>query len=315
MAVTGTGTQADPFIVHDYWELKSVCDSTTKNTGVNYVNLANDIDCNDYGDSFEWESLKLSTFSRAGSIYYRYYIDFDMCGHTIKNILIKANNKLFEHTQNSVGEGVKIRNGKLLNIFNNGIEYLVHSSTWECPICFDNVSMSINTNGITNVDFNAIKMNKCAIYLDGNMTADIIRVNASNVCISNSDFIINGTHKNKPAGGTTYFAYNQTNGQFDTVSNCRIRGNMIFKGGFCNFARMSNCVVDVPMWMGSYGAYASPFIASGNNTGVVNADKVHDQNGNGEGYWNENGMTRVTDTELKSAAALQAKGFNVVKVG
>lgn len=313
MAVTGSGTQADPFIVHSYQELKSICDNlTTKQRGVNYVNLANDIDCNDYGDSFEWETLTLAKYNGVWSS--RDYIDFDMCGHTIKNILVKANNKLFEHTQNSIGDGVKIRNGKLLNIFNNGTERLIHSSTWECPICFDNVSMSINANGITDAVFYCIKMNKCAVYLDGTCAANIIHTNTYSTIISNSDFMFNGVITNKmPSGSSTFFVYNESSSSNPVLNNCRIRGNMIFKNNFVNYAPMSSCVVDIPMWMGYYGGYANPF--SYPSTGVVNKDKVHDHNGYGEGFWNDGGMTKVTDAELHSAASLNAKGFNVVKVG
>ena len=46
MAMTGSGTQANPYVVHNYNELKTACNNSNV-----YVELANNIDCNDYGDA------------------------------------------------------------------------------------------------------------------------------------------------------------------------------------------------------------------------------------------------------------------------
>lgn len=308
MAVTGSGTQADPFIVHSYQELKSICDNlTTKQEGANYVNLANDIDCNDYGDSFEWETLKLSEYGRAGSMVWRYYIVFDMCGHTIKNVLVKANNRLFTHEINAVGDGVKIRNGKILNIFNNGIDHLIYSSTGDCPIVIENVSLSVNGNGITNVVFRSARFNRCSIYFTRSTRCpnNIFMVWESGVVINNCDIYLDCAFL-----GKLIFECASGNGYIN-ISNSRFRGKCNFDASISNnllASRLSSCVIDMELTNTS-GIYAW-YLSSDNSTGVVNSSKIHT-----EPTYYTPGMIRVTDAELHSAASLQAKGFNVVKVG
>ena len=44
MAVTGSGTSADPWVVHSYSEIKSTIESMSD--GKKYMVLGNDIDCN-----------------------------------------------------------------------------------------------------------------------------------------------------------------------------------------------------------------------------------------------------------------------------
>ena len=60
MAITGSGTQADPYLVHSYDELKTATTDRTyiPNFGKSWIALDADIDCNDYGADFEWETIK-----------------------------------------------------------------------------------------------------------------------------------------------------------------------------------------------------------------------------------------------------------------
>ena len=64
MAVTGSGTQADPFIVHSYDEFMSLMDAvkTNDDTYIQFFENPNQvIDCNVYGSEFKWHPQRNQT--------------------------------------------------------------------------------------------------------------------------------------------------------------------------------------------------------------------------------------------------------------
>ena len=128
MAIIGTGTQTDPWIVHNYDEIKDVLVNKISNN--TYAKLANDIDCNEYGDTWEWETITLGA---------NWVFEFDLGGHTIKNIMIKSGNSLF-YGKSTVNV---IRNGKILNVFNNDGESVIAGN----GLTLKDISMSINGTG------------------------------------------------------------------------------------------------------------------------------------------------------------------------
>lgn len=297
MAVTGRGTESEPFVVHDYWELKSICNHSD-NWGDVYVNLDADIDCNDYGDSFEWETIyvgyKGSTLSSPER-----FCRLDLCGHTIKNILIKRNNKLFERSNYMKENETYVKNGKILNIFNNGIESLIAEHGDDKSMYFENISFSINCSGITSHITEYTNMKKCAIYLSGNITVNNYMFKNN---FEDCDIFIAG-----------YFPSGTTEICSGKMKNCRIRGTTVFVNKLLNASVLTGCVVDIP-FIAPYSTWK--FWADG-STGVVNDSKSY--SGTDmipcSGKYNPNGLIVATDAQLHSASELSKLGFNVVKVG
>ena len=280
MAMTGDGSQEHPYVVHNYTELKTACNNSNV-----FVELANDIDCNDYGEDFEWQTVYLG----GGS-------DLDLKTHTIKNFKVADNNYAF-HANN----WSKIHNGKILNV------YLARSygfsakwnSTESRWAYLENLSISINTGGGLNNEavFNCFAMNACAIYIEGDVNTHLIYVySADGAEITNTDFLLD---INSNTGSCSIFSgYNRR------VKNCRIRGRFNITNAQTNRVLYVNggfylCVIDLTTNAGS--------VSSSLSTGIINTDKT-------PSGFSTNGMTAVDSTEIINGAALRAKNFDVINV-
>lgn len=128
MAIIGIGTEQDPFLVHDYDELKSCIESVTSTE--KYVKLVNDIDLKDF-ENFEWETVKPSTSGITAEL--------DLNNKTIQNILIKASNYLFRY--------VNIKNGKIKNVFGNNASGILYYGG------INKTLISANVSGFSNYPF------------------------------------------------------------------------------------------------------------------------------------------------------------------
>jgi len=290
MAVTGDGTQEHPYEVHSYDELKTACN----HSGV-WIELANDIDCNDYGENFEWQTVSLGNSS-----------DLDLKTHMIKNFKVADNNYAF-HLNN----WSKIHNGKILNA------YLARSygfsakwnSTESRTAYFDNLSISANTGaGVVSSDvFRDLTLNACAIYIEGDITSQntndcsYFMPYSADYPITNCDIYINNPNGNKQG---YIFRYSSASAQ--VVKNCRIRGNYhvqegaVFAGlaGYCS---TRNCVWDIT------SNCTVSHVGGGTGTGIINTDNL-------PSGFNTNGVTVVDSTEIISGALLRAKNFDVINV-
>lgn len=291
MAITGTGTQADPYIVHNYTELKSAC----RGNGV-YVNLSNDIDCNDYGENFEWEAIQGS------GDYQAYFLDLQW--HTIKNFKVKENDYAFKLT----GTSGWIKNGKILNC------YLKDTLGFCCRTSnngtLENLSISTSigdglADGTNRYVFNEYCFVKnCAIYVEGSIPSTcvlsaIFHPSSAANPYENTDILLNINN--------SYGMVSHANNSYEKVyKKCRIRGtfnvannygeNSLFDAGF------DNSVIDLlSNFRGDHlSSYAS------NSTGVINSDKLP--------ISDLSGMTAVTSAEIINGDALRAKGFEVINV-
>lgn len=291
MAVTGTGTQADPYIVHSYSEIKSCIENLNVGTsyGPYYITLANDINCNDYGASFEWH-----TIGHSNSYAYWY---FDLGGHTIKNIKIAQNDTMFTfgHNGNSI-----IKNGKFLNVFMSGSKgFNKYSGSVYRSSKLQNISVSVNATGIAGNPFYC-SFDSCSVYVEGGQSNwsifDINDDTSPKMQAINTDFLLNN------AIGYRLFADTYSN----NVVGCRIRGKVTVNSSSTGLAGgtnvFSNCVVDLETNSG----YMSGSETSG-NTGVINTDKL-------PSGFSLYGMTAVNSEEIINGDSLRAKGFVVVNV-
>lgn len=280
MAITGSGTQADPYVVHNYTELKTACNNSNV-----YIELGNNIDCNDYGENFEWQTVTLGSGS-----------DLDLKTHTIKNFKVADNNYAFHSSNYS-----KIHNGKILNV------YLARSygfsASWNSTesrwAYLENLSISINTGGgLNNTEvFSSFAMNACAIYIEGDVNTHLIYpYSADGAEITNTDFLLD---IDSNTGECSIFS-----GYGVRVKNCRIRGRFNITNAQTNRTLYKNggfylCVIDLTTNAGS--------VSSSSSTGIINTDKT-------PSGFSTSGMTAVDSTEIISGAALRAKNFDVINV-
>lgn len=304
MAITGSGTEQDPYLVHSYDELKSTINGIQQYA---YIDLVNDIDCNDYGESFEWSTVSVSGSTR------RFFLDLK--GHTIKNMKLASNSSMFA-TGRDAGNSL-IKNGKILNLFitNESKGFCVHATdTGQITgLTIDNVSMSVNVSG--NINFSCIiacEIKNCAIYIEGTN----FKGNSNTPClffsydtsgyhqsIENSDFYFDIENSK-----TNVFCGDQFGEKH--IKNCRFRGKcnfsssestnkyMMFNGRAC----MEDCVIDLESTNIRLEAY-------GYSTGTVaNKDILP------VSAFESSAIIQVEADEIISGSALRAAGFNVVNV-
>lgn len=285
MAITGTGAQTDPWIVHNYDEIKDVLQNKLgSNT---YAKLANDIDCNDYGDAWEWKTITVRA---------NWNFEFDLDGHTIKNIMIKSGNSLF-YGKSTVNV---IRNGKILNVFNNSGASVIDGS----GLTLKNISMSVNGTGLTSYVFKNVDIKNSALYLKSNkLNADIFGgiTEYGRIPFENTDIYLDINNPN----GKMFIS----SGYQPGISNCRICGKF---GSFADnpesipsyiFYKLSNCIVELEI-TGDINSQRS--LTDIPSTGIYNNDKLLNIS---------NALTPCTTAQMRDADYLNSIGFTVVKVG
>ena len=304
MAITGSGTEADPYLVHSYDELKSTINGIQQYA---YIDLVNDIDCNDYGESFEWSTVSVSGSTR------RFFLDLKT--HTIKNMKLASDSSMFA-TGRDAGNSL-IKNGKILNLFitNGSKGFCTHATDTGriTGLTLDNVSMSVNLSGAINFGAAiACEIKNSAIYVEG----DNFTCNSNTPClffsydtsgyhqsIENSDFYFNIENSKTNVFCGDQFAEKH-------IKNCRFRGKcnfsssestnkyMMFNGRAC----MEDCAIDVEstnMRLESYG-YSTGTVA---NKDILPTSAFE-----------SSAIIQVGSDEIISGSALRSAGFNVVNV-
>ena len=285
MAITGTGTKADPWIVHNYDEIKDVFQNRVTSDNL-YAKLANDINCNDYGDTWEWETI---------AVYANWKFEFDLDGHTIKNIMIKSGNSLF-YGKSTVNV---IRNGKILNVFNNAGESVINGN----GLMLKDISMSVNGTGLTDCAFNQISMDNCAVYFKSNKLNNevFLRANITSP-FKNTDFYldISNVNSKKIFGGSSNYL---------TIDNCRISGKL--RGAlvkeYLSLGGATNSVIEVDTTLAD--CISGQTIFSDVSTGIINTEISPNLIGG------TSGLTNCTTAQMRDVDYLNSIGFAVVKVG
>ena len=308
MAITGTGTEQDPFIVHSYDEIVEAVTSHygTGNTPY-YSQLANDIDCNDYGVDWEWETIELA--SNASGKTHSDILDLN--GHTIKNVYIANSNYLFRGVSSSYPTEVK--NGKILNIFGNS------PSSVFSAITITNISASMQLGHISNNAINTCVVHNCALY------AIILDMNTQSFIFYGSSTAIKNVDIYLEAYGCNSSSTCQVLRPSGTVSidSVRLIGKAVpaNKSAPVDFKissqKLYNSVIDFDMSAFVYpeGTTGTTNIlaGAGDNTTVINKSKI-----NVSGYSRyviPAGYLQATSTEqMKIGADLRSLGFLVVNV-
>lgn len=291
MAITGSGTEQDPFIVHSYDEIRTAA-NLSSGSNYTYIKLGNNINCNDYGDYFEWETITLGTSGVNVCI-------LDLDNHYIKNVKVKEDNSMFSLIGFS-GNNAEIKNGKLLNIFLQDANYAVLGTAGTRLF---KVATSLDATGIKIRPFQQCKIEECSVYIQSSkLLTGLFYRNYTTAMLINSDLQLvidnlNGQRIFETSDGNinTYF------------SGCRITGKakgQAYSEHLMGYGYLSDCVVNFDV---SETYYAGSFMRSP-STGVVNTDIIPTGLSIG-------GMKGVTSAEIINGDALRAKGFSVYNVG
>lgn len=314
MAITGSGTQEDPYLVHNYTELKNPYPFV--GSGTRYVKLANDINCNDYGTAFEWETIQWYQNSQGNTT------KLDLDGHTIKNVPLKSGNQMFVLKAYSSAYD-EIYNGKLRNIFTqpSSAAYVIEGSVLSNSITdvSMSVSLGLNSKGV----FKNINPLRCSLYVETGGTPQdgeamilysTIDASSSALCkLSNCDIkVINNNMLNHIT-----WTNNGNIGLNPLIDNCRIQGKIKTSGllsGWISRGKLLNSVIDLDMSEASFGSmsYSGKWSCEDGSSGVINVDN-QPSNQQYEVYFTR-GMAGVTSSEIINGEALRAKGFTVINV-
>lgn len=311
MAITGAGTISDPYIVHDYTELKEACeyqnyDSSTSTIGTNYVKLANDIDCNDYGSDWEWEQIDLKNLT-SGS---QHFTELDLDGHTIKNVYVKTGSyRMFTSSGGSSSYfdyGV-IKNGKILNVFANS------SYGFAQQVSFKNISFSGNYSSLSGSSgsavFSSCQFYECAIYLESANHGNHVIFTASPLKMINTDVEL---HIDKITN-TSVVVFNLGSGTRQ-VENSRITGSLtgtseITSGNsdlIANYS-LTNCVIELNIsGFTLKDTLSTTRVLNGSQTSVINDAAILP--------WMtvSSAIAAPSSEAMRSATSLNSLGFTVV---
>lgn len=312
MAITGTGTQADPYVVHNYTELKEACeyqnyDSGSSTIGTNYVKLANDINCNDYGPAWEWEPIDLKNVN-SGS---QHFTELDLDGHTIKNVYVKTGSyRMFTGASSSAyyDYGI-IKNGKILNIF------AINSNGFAQYVTFKNISFSGNYSLLTgsagSAVFSSCQFYECAVYLESANHGNHVIFSASPLKMINTDvkLIINNITN------TSVIVFNLGTG-IRQVENSRITGSLIGTSEIssansdliANYG-LVNCVIELNIsGFTLKNTLSTTRVLVNSPTSVINDASILP--------WMTAGTTIAAPSgeAMRSSSALNALGFTVIPV-
>lgn len=302
MAITGTGTELDPFIVHSYDEIKTAAENHNGSQTMYYMKLANDIDCNDYGADFQWETIVLANNSLTTALNRANTIDLD--GHTIKNVFIKDANKLFDSP--STGLAV-VKNGKILNVFgSNPTEFML-------KVANQNISFSIQFSTLSGSGlFNACKLQNCAVYVI------LLFSTGKSIFNNNGDLNLNNVdvyaEMYNAGSNTTICSAGNASVKYNGI---RLNGKMKFAdpnispSKFLATGKFTYSVINFDLTDYTYsGDNNSNLMDTGDNTTVVNSQLIPTL----DNALRLSNYIRATTAQMTVGEDLRNLGFSVVNV-
>lgn len=305
IVLDGEGTETLPYLCHSYEELRAIADNIKDELGAKgtyYARLENDIDCKAmYGNSFEWEGVELY-YSESNVI-------LDLNNKTIKNAMISNQGCLFKVKRcirGGVGYSTELKNGNILNIFNNNgkaVVYVDSTITNYISCIIDNVSFSCEGTGLTDGGFMKVQCTNCSFYYKAANVASnfhIFVTSNNQFDFRNCDFWFDISCKSK---SSSFEPFKNGYKQRNLIDGCRIRGEV--KNSYVMLVGLSNSVVNLKF--DTTGQYNSTIIDLCD--GIINTDIITGPD------WLNNNMIKVSTAEIESKDenVLSSKGFVVVK--
>lgn len=334
MAVTGSGTQADPWIVHSYSEFISLSTlaGSTENSTLYAQFFDNEhpnqtIDCNTYGSEFRWH-----TFDVTNGKFLEWHINLNGC--TIKNLIIADGETMFEglYAQYRYSTFLYISNGSFRNVFLGSATSKISGDR----VHFDNISISANVSGSTVNSFNGdgnLAFDNCAMYLVGS-TLQAPMIKRAVLTDTDIELHIANLNGNIPISGGSYSNYS-------TLQDCRIQGKLggnvhNSSTGSCGTVlgvpsannnsepqtcKYINCVVDLDLTDTTftergYGAPYKVIAASGStdmNTNVI-CNSHYPSTGEASGLVYPTDWNYMSHENIRNGTYLNNAGFTVVEV-
>ena len=323
MAVTGSGTSQDPFVVHSYSEFISLSEhSRISGTEAVYIKWFDEpkqvLDCKTYGTEFRWDEFTTKNPSSEGSN--TFYIDLN--GATIMNFLIAPGKTMFNPKGYAGGYTCKMEvyNGAIRNVFMGSATSKVCGDY----VTFHDVSLSVNVVGTTSTIFNGnsnATMDNCSLNLTAStLTAPLM----TKFIVSDTDIEVYVSDVNQ-----------QIIFQQCTLTDCRLQGKIsgtikyyankntilgITSGSGAtapNVCSMINCVVDVDFEgiQVSNTNYKSVAILYENANGELNTNVFCNTHlPSDKGYIYPDNWHYISHPLIRNGAYLNAQGFLVVEV-
>ena len=274
--------------VANYSEIEEAFNDTT----ISKAYLDCDIDCNDYGVNFEWSINRTSD------------IVFDLCKHTIKNIMIKKDCDLFNTSKGYI----YVSNGKILNVFNNIAKHIAYHTI------FENVSLSINANNVTDTSFYKCAFNCCTMYYESSKLNNNLWEGAIDSSIKNSDIYL----KINDVNNKILFNYNSLAPGVGVIDGSRIRGKVEINSNvdyLLSNKAIINSVINLEIPEYKSESTQLKLVNNGSyliSTGVINTEIIN--NGDDSTYDVGDVITKCNSSFLSDGDWLNINGFAVAQI-
>lgn len=320
MAVTGSGTQADPFIVHNYTDFMSLSNHVAVEDSSVYIQFFDDehpnqtIDCNTYGSEFKWGQF-------VGKADVTTYINLNGC--TIKNFLIDSDCTMFyavgfnDTMPRWHAAKIEVSNGSIRNVFMaSASSKLIYGE-----VTLRDISISMNVAGTTEIPISGVSgrscyMDNCALYLVCSTLSTGIMKSAT---VSDTDIELHiGNQNSKNMFPLCSFTDCRIQGKvsgnvryIEGDYECCVLGVLSSNYGDSNLTQWVNCVIDLDISDMVTSKGNIPIIYSystGINTNVI--CKSHYPTGKtAPPNWNY-----MDHEHIRNGTYLNDQGFTVVEV-
>lgn len=300
MAITGTGIETDPYIVHSYDEIKAVfTDRTNYPTTDNmvYLQLANDIDCKTYGLTWTWGVVKFAVSTTSDRFV------FDLNSHTIKNFRATEGNYIFDGNSADYWDKNRIKNGTIKNI------YLSRATGFSnAGILYENVGLSMVATGFTasNLFADGTKFKRCGL----NIVCNFMNIYSKRITYWGSrggsttqgifeycNIYLNITNLNDGLWGCDYEDY--------PLKDCRITGSLTKIAGetwVLTRGGLRNCIIDLDF---SGVTLSGCTVSHHSDCSITNSDKL-------SSTITASATIGATSQQIVNGDWLRAQGFPVV---
>lgn len=321
-AITGAGTENNPYVIHNYDELKWCCEDAEAvpegqaKTDYVYVKLNNDIDCSTYGMSFRW------------FITCEHAVDIHLNSKAIENFYIHRNGYLFSVA--NTARKLSVHDGKILNVYGDWISksssvLYIPTNAADSAVTFKNISMSIDATNFSNTQSTLctgypsfLTMTNCTIDFKGTYTTT-----SSVSLVSSAKLYTCDIHIDLVNDSSTYpYLLNGSASYVGYALNCRFMGRIQLRTITATsygvyYWQVRNCVFDVEILLTTPSTATPSFVFGGGaaayNYGIYNADKIPNYNFNGTNYI----ACTTADMDMRvnpnADIVLQEKGFDVIK--
>ena len=320
--ITGDGTIASPYIVHNYDEIKWACEDAeaipegqTASIPV-CIKLNNDIDCQTYAQDFEW------------AITCQHSMDIDLNSKTIQTFYIVAKSYMFNLA--STVTQFDLHDGAILNIYGNWFDpsyAIFYINSVSSVFNVTNVSFSINASQFSNTDIivrhphseaarSITSFANCAFTIEGVLQPNVDYL-FYYVQLFTCDFMLNVSARdnNFVPYATCILQDCRVQGVVDDSAKTVSTGHYGLCYGALNIAR--NCVFDVEIILPTIVTTEKQFLENSDSTynyGIYNRDKLSPL----IVFTNTNYIECTTeDMDMRvnphADVTLQEKGFDVIK--